>query len=370
MKIRRRWWRSPLVWTFVLAVALLLVVGGWLLADPKTSRVDALKTGGIAAGSVIALYALWINDRRRRVEESRQDTERQRHELENQRTDHDRERVADERFARSVELLGHEADQVRVGALHALAGLARSRPSYTQTALDVLCSYLRRPFEHPEYDAALGLDTASWHEQAINEADRERQVRRTAQQLIRDLLPHYQDPDGKAYGLDLTGARLDRFKLARRRVWWLGVQRGKLLHSVDLSDAVFEDMVYFTGANLLGPADLRRVTIRGVAGFKACTAAAEFDCTGATFEAEVAFEDATFQHDAVFADSTFHSTLDLTRAHLHRHANFRFSRKPEQVAFYKTTLNPAYELLLPPTWDTEDHTGDGAVWLVERANIR
>ncbi|MGH3672031.1 MAG: hypothetical protein ACRDSH_15590, partial [Pseudonocardiaceae bacterium] len=118
------------------------VTAALLTLDPATSKSDAVRTGGLASAAIVALYALWLNDRRRKVEESR-------HELERRSNEQDRERVADERFARAVELLGHEADQVRVGALHALAGLARSRPSYTQTVLDVVCSYLRRPFDHP-----------------------------------------------------------------------------------------------------------------------------------------------------------------------------------------------------------------------------
>ncbi len=152
--------RSPLLWTLIASVALLCGVGGWLLTDPATSRSDALKTGGLAGGAVVALYALWLNDRRRRVEEARQVIEQQRHDV-------DRERISDERFAKSVELLGHEADQVRVGALHALAGLARTRPEYRQTVLDVLCSYLRRPFTHGRYS---GLEGTS-------EQERELQVR-------------------------------------------------------------------------------------------------------------------------------------------------------------------------------------------------
>ncbi|SED82476.1 hypothetical protein SAMN04489727_9592 [Amycolatopsis tolypomycina] len=173
-------WRSPLAWTFLASVVLLLGVGGWLLADPATSRSDALKTGGLAGGAIVALYALWLNDRRRRVEERRQDIERQRHELEAQRAEQDRERVADERFAKAVELLGHAADQVRVGALHALAGLARSRPGYTQTVLDVLCSYLRRPFDYTR--------PTSSDEDPDPERERELTVRLTAQRLVSDLL--------------------------------------------------------------------------------------------------------------------------------------------------------------------------------------
>lgn len=109
-----------------------------LLIEPTLSQAEAIKTGALAGGAVVALYALWLNDRRRRTEEAR-------HELESEKAD-------DERFARSVELLGSEADQVRVGALHALAWLADSTPRYKQTVLDVLCAYLRQPFSHPSYN--------------------------------------------------------------------------------------------------------------------------------------------------------------------------------------------------------------------------
>ena len=133
------------------------------------------------ACAVVALYALWLNDRRRRVEERRQEVERQRHELELQRSDADRTRVADERFAKAVELLGNDADQVRVGALHALAGLARNREEYRQTVRDVLCSYLRRPFKHPRYEVAEDRHERdhTWSEEP--EEDQELQVRLTAQ---------------------------------------------------------------------------------------------------------------------------------------------------------------------------------------------
>jgi|SRR5882757_3354804 len=91
-----------------------------ILIEPAAPKAEALKTGGLAGGAVIALYALWLNDRRRRTEEAR-------HELAS-------DKVADERFARSVELLGSAADQVRVGALRALAGLARSSPRHRQSS--------------------------------------------------------------------------------------------------------------------------------------------------------------------------------------------------------------------------------------------
>jgi hypothetical protein len=240
-------WRSPLAWTFVLATVLLIGVGGWLLTDPATSHSDALKTGGLAGGAVVALYALWLNDRRRRVEERRQDVERKRHELESKRAEQDRERVADERFAKSVELLGHDADQVRVGALHALNGLARSRPEYTQTVLDVLCSYLRRPFDHKRYE--VGLDRKE-RELKVDETDveNELQVRLTAQRLIVGLLPEADDLSATSYQLDLTGATLEYFDISKRRIGSLFLRYASLHSSTNLSGSVFTGDAYFTGA--------------------------------------------------------------------------------------------------------------------------
>jgi hypothetical protein len=183
----------------IMVAALTTVV--LLLVEPGLSTSEAIKTGGLAGGAVVALYALWLNDRRRRTDEAR-------HELES-------DKAADERFARAVELLGNEADQVRVGALHALAWLADSTPRYKQTVLDVLCAYLRRPFTHPSYTrSAEDLDqVVPDNSSDSSEADRERQVRLTAQRLITDLLPWGQNPDRRAYHLDLTGASVEHFRL-------------------------------------------------------------------------------------------------------------------------------------------------------------
>ena len=273
--------RSRLVGTFLCAAGLFGLVGGWLLAE-GTSTVDAVKTGGLAGGAVVALYALWLNDRRRRVEEDR-------HDLESRKADYDRERVADERFARSVELLGHAADQVRVGAMHAMVGLARSRPTYTQTVLDVLCAYLRRPFAHPAFDLRPDdPDRADvrfsdvWPVERIAEANREREVRRTAQGLIAELVPRRdghsadRDPDRDAprYDLDLTAATLEYFGLRDRDLGRLVARRARLLGgtrlrglrvlgSALLSAAEFGGRLDLHGARFVEGLSLRDVTLRG-----------------------------------------------------------------------------------------------------------
>lgn len=222
-----------------------------LLVEPTAPRSEAVRTGALSGGAVVALYALWLNDRRRRVEEDR-------HQLEGVK-------VADERFARSVELLGSEADQVRVGALHSLVWLAGSTPRYKQTVLDVLCAYLRRPFQHPELPAEPG---AAGDAVSDPDADREREVRLTAQRLIADLLPWGEDPDERLYHLDLSGACLEHLRLEGRRIGRLTARRARFHGITLLGQLEATKPVLFTDASFLGRLDLREARLEGGVSFR------------------------------------------------------------------------------------------------------
>ncbi|MFJ7211427.1 pentapeptide repeat-containing protein [Amycolatopsis sp. NPDC098790] len=349
-------WRSPLAWTFLASVVLLAGVGGWLLTDPATSRSEALKTGGLAGGAIVALYALWLNDRRRRVEERRQDIERRRHELEAQRAEQDRERVADERFAKAVELLGHDADQVRVGALHALAGLARSRPSYTQTVLDVLCSYLRRPFSRGDG--------------TVPDVERELTVRLTAQRLVTDLLPA-RDAEGPVYDLDLTGATLEYFDLSGKLIGGLLLRYASLHSSTNFSGCRFAGRVYLTSAGtgsgrLLGYFRCRGAVFESHAWFSGTTFAEDADFTETTFAGKTTFKDATFAKDAVFSGAVASCELDLRRTSFGGQTDLRFASLPASVSLYNTKVAAEKDLRLPAGW-TGEELRDGEVRIVAEA---
>jgi uncharacterized protein YjbI with pentapeptide repeats len=354
-------WRSPLAWTFAASLVLLLGVGGWLLTDPATSRSDALKTGGLAGGAIVALYALWLNDRRRRVEERRQDIERQRHELESQRAEQDRERVADERFAKAVELLGHAADQVRVGALHALAGLARSRPDYTQTVLDVLCSYLRRPFS---------LDRESTSDKPDPEPERELTVRLTAQRLITDLLPG-RDEEGPAYDLDLTSATLEYFDLSGKLVGGLLLRYASLRSTTNFSGCRFKRRVYLTSAGtergrLVGYFRCRGAVFESHAWFSGTKFAEDAEFTETTFAGKTTFKDATFVKDVEFTDVVASGELDLRRTRFEGQTDLRFASLPEAVSLYNTRVRAEKDVLLPASWEREE-LPDGDARIVAKA---
>ncbi|WP_112262825.1 hypothetical protein [Lentzea terrae] len=246
--------KSLLLPTVLASLAAFVLVGGvLLLLDPGAPKHEAIKTGGLAGGAIVALYALWLNDRRRKVEEARQ-------ELESQRIDHDRSRVADERFARAIELLGHDTAQVRVGAMHALAGLAKSRPEYTQTVLDILCAYLRRPFKYTDPDAELDEFDVE-----LNEIELE--VRLTAQRLVEDLLPRVEEKDPVKYDLNLTKAHLHYMDLSYRHVGDLILRVAHLNESNAFHHMVIHGNAYFTEAKVAGRFYVHHTEFRGKAWF-------------------------------------------------------------------------------------------------------
>lgn len=279
--MRNRW---LLALTLVTSASAFLLVSGWLLTDPGVTKADALKTGGLAGGAVLALYALWINDRRRRTEEAR-------HEVERDRAQQDRDRISDERFAKAVELLGNDADQVRVGALHALAGLARTRPDYIETVLDVLCSYLRRPFTHPSYqarpsdpDQAEVEPDPAWSAEALEAADRERQVRRTAHRLIADLLPPSTAAESARYDLDLTAASLEYLDLTGRRIGRLTARRAQLYGISRLTGMQVAGPALFSGATFHGRAEFDSASLDGGLSLHAARVLGAWQVRGATVQ--------------------------------------------------------------------------------------
>ncbi|MET9387951.1 hypothetical protein ABZY09_44930 [Streptomyces sp. NPDC002928] len=104
--------------------------------DAKT-LFDLVKLSfGVVAGAG-ALVALVVAYRRQRVDEAGAHREAT--------------RLHTERFSQAVDKLGSDSPAVRLGGVHALAGLADDAPddSLRQTCIDVLCAYLQLPFTRP-----------------------------------------------------------------------------------------------------------------------------------------------------------------------------------------------------------------------------
>lgn len=270
-------------WLLAVAMAAIVTAGtAVLLWTLRAPAVEIVKTAGVAGGAVVALYALWLNDRKHWLES---------------------EKVADERFARSVELLGNEADQVRVGAMHSLVWLANSTPRYKQTVLDVLCAYLRRPFHHPSWDEN-GSDPDTVFVKVKPEDQQEQQVRRTAQRLIRDLLS-WGDKKKEYFDLDLTGAALEYFQLDGRRV-------GRFI--------------------------ARRAQFYGITEFRKLHVTSRTFFSGATFHGRLSVPEAKFEGGLAFSEATFKRKVDFRAATVGTFLALAEQPPPEQVG--ELTLLP------------------------------
>ncbi len=77
-----------------------------------------------------------------------------------------RTRTLNERFATAAEQLGSDKPAVRLAGVHAMAGLADDWEENRHTCIDVLCAYLRMPYEprwRPESGVkGTGVVPVSW----------------------------------------------------------------------------------------------------------------------------------------------------------------------------------------------------------------
>ncbi|MEU0382729.1 pentapeptide repeat-containing protein [Streptomyces cyaneofuscatus] len=195
---------SALALTFTAAVLMAAGVfySGWeLLAvqglkpqrriDAKTLFDLVTLSFGVVAGAG-ALVALVVAYRRQRVDEEGARREAT--------------RLHTERFTTAVGQLGDESPAVRLGAVHALAGLADDAPDngLRQTCIDILCAYLQLPFTSDP-----GGDDANREEH-----HRYLSLRKVRQTILRLIGDHYRRPQGahrswQGYDLDLTGVVIE-----------------------------------------------------------------------------------------------------------------------------------------------------------------
>ncbi|MFB7272429.1 pentapeptide repeat-containing protein [Streptomyces sp. NPDC056244] len=183
-------------------MAAVVFIAGWDLLGAQglkperqltsSTLFDLVKLSfGVVAGAG-ALVALVVAYRRQRVDEDGAHREAT--------------RLHTERFSQAVEQLGSDSPAVRLGGVHALAGLANDAPTrdLRQTCIDVLCAYLRLPYT-AEADLPSG-DTDARHMYLAL-----REIRHTVIRLIRDhlRLPPEHPHSWQGHDLDFTGVVFD-----------------------------------------------------------------------------------------------------------------------------------------------------------------
>lgn len=196
------------------AVAALTAFAWWLLGTPTWTPPDTLTPADLdaiatRAFAVIAglggVALLVISYRRQRTTESTDQREQT--------------RLFTERFDIASEKLGSEQAAVRLASVHALAHLADDAPAdrddLVQMVIDVLCAYLRMPYEPaPDLlpEEATEEQSASWQARWQTFAAF-REVRHTVIRVIGERLRKPTRWRGKNY--DFTGVVFDGGDFAR-----------------------------------------------------------------------------------------------------------------------------------------------------------
>lgn len=320
--------RRALAVAFSAAIVLLVAAWFlvlWLLGSPSQAKTKPLETKDLLellklvfalVAGIGALVALVTAYRRQRVDEAAGErAERvQAHAEEIARDNaHDAtERRVTELYGQAIDQLGHDRAAVRLGGLYSLVRLGQDHPQHRQTVIDVICAYLRMPFQPP---SAPSEDTG--------DAAQELQVRVTAQRLLQHhlsaRLPE-QTGAGTYWGdidIDLTGARLINFDFTncrpRKTIFagtyfsgyaaFDGVTFGGY---AEFGEAKFEGSAQFSGATFRGDAMFGKTAFDDHAKFDGVTfgGVAWFD--GALFNGIAGFGATTFSGYATFREATFY----------------------------------------------------------------
>ncbi|WP_147457079.1 pentapeptide repeat-containing protein [Micromonospora pisi] len=316
-------------------ISLWLLLGGPKIATAGTAlnaievysglRISLAVVAGL--GAVVALVVAY---RRQRYNEAQ-------HLLSQVSDTRDAVRLFGERFQSASGQIGSAEPAVRLAGVYGLLNLANDWKSGRQMCVDVLCGYLRMPFEISPADAELvysmvyvGKNRAQPIVSADvlvsdNETRREFQVRLAIQ---RTLVAHLRNPSKKHeydeevlefwpdIRLDLFGAVLCNFDVEGCDVAWADFRRARFLgdakfwrftviHEAKFQWAVFFGGAAFSGAAFGGHANFCDVKFMRKASFLGVKFGVDGEFNRAVFEDEVNFKSTGFGAGAWFPGARF-----------------------------------------------------------------
>ncbi|WP_158263155.1 pentapeptide repeat-containing protein [Amycolatopsis sp. CA-128772] len=267
-------------------MALLLWPAPMINLRTTNDQFDALRTvlviGGAAAGAMTLLLAA-----RRQVHSE--------HVAQDAVLDAAERRIT-ELYVKAVEQLGSEKAPVRLGGMYALERLANRNPDHRQTVVDVICSYLRMPFNvevESEFSLPEAIGIPEWRDSRANltaTSREEREVRVAAQEILcRHLqgaspLPIYSGAENWGLlTLNLKGATLTDFNAQCMVIGEAGFDYARFQGLTMFNESRFAAYVSFAG----------------------CTFEAGLLCESTEFSRGVSFMGTTFNDLAYFRGSKF-----------------------------------------------------------------
>lgn len=267
-----------------------------------TARLDALRTGlsiGIGGGGALALYLSWRRQRAAEITLAQAATALTQKDRDHDHTEADaRERRITDLYTKAVEQLGSEKAPVRLGGIYALERLAQDNPTQRQTIVNVMCAYLRMPYDPPGQKPASGAEAALLA--TYREGLQEREVRRGVQRILAHHLRPGDDTEEPAVtfwpsiNIDLANATLVGLDFS-----------GVAIHEANFTNAQFRSYAYFDGADFGGIASFQGVRFTDESRFDRARFGDGAIFRDAVFAKEASFAGSSFCGDAYFMDAAF-----------------------------------------------------------------
>ncbi|WP_455119464.1 hypothetical protein [Rothia dentocariosa] len=226
-----------------------------------------------------------------------------------------------DRYLKAVELLDSAHSYARLGGVHALVALAdeyladesllaEEKHTEGQRIVDVLCAYIRSPFELAFRYDELSQDKPSPHgayrenhqKFSVHRAEllAEAKVRQQALQEIHRRLRHFPQGDRRSY---VEGS-------------WSGFE-------YDFSNSVF-----------FYPVDMKDSWYQNSVDFSGCTYYDSADFSGSTYERSAYFCDSTYYDWVFFNNSTYFGEAQWSGSTYHDSARFSWSVYYGEVSFH------------------------------------
>ena len=226
-----------------------------------------------------------------------------------------------ERYLKAVELLDSAHSYTRLGGVHALVGLAdeyladqalQAEEKHTegQRIVDVLCAYIRAPFELALRYDELSQDKPNPHS-AYRENHQEFSVHRA------ELLA---EAKVRQRALQEIHRRLRHFPQGGRRNYVEGSWSG---FEYDFSNSVF-----------FYPVDMKDSWYQNSVDFSGCTYYASAEFSGSTYERSAYFCDSTYYDWVFFNNSTYCGDAQWSGSTYHDSARFSWSVYYGEVSFH------------------------------------
>ncbi|MGO4592123.1 pentapeptide repeat-containing protein [Paenarthrobacter sp. 2TAF44] len=259
------------------------------------------------------------------------------------------ENIFVERFGAAAAQLGSEDPAVRMAGVYAMAGVAdEGTPAQRQQCVDVLCGYLRLPYNSDGDSTGIAqlvikqpgqTPNGPSDETTIKYRLHDKEVRAT---IVRVLASHLRQGAAISWSLcniDLSDAVLTDSDFSGCRFDGEARIAGATFSGhVSFSEATFSEDARFNGVKFSGEAWFREATFSGSARFDGATFSGGAWFSEATFSGHVSFSEATFS-EAGFSKATFSGDAGFRKATFSGDAGFSEATFSEGARFSEATFS-------------------------------